>query len=286
MSVGCGLATSLMNLHLLYISSEKYNPILRSPEPGSEYLVNIFDLKDILLGDKLIEDFEISKTAIRKISQYFKDVTNTYVVLLMKESGEHLSDVRFLKSHELDGDIFSGLVTAISDMVKEVCNKISFSSGDLNAPESIFNYGKFKMKIMSGEFIRLVVISTQKISKLTREKSLELIDEYEEIHRVDLKLFNGNIIKFKGFPAMAKEKLDLRLNAKSKLNLNQLCIYDKNSMVIYVLKNWYEEMKIKRNLTSFYPEMIPKILMRELGMEKDEARYWTYDLFKNNMLIQ
>jgi len=45
-------------------------------------------------------------------------------------------------------------------------------------------------------------------------------------------------------------------------------------------------MKIKSEFTSFYPLMVPKILMRELGMNKKEARYWTYDLFKNKMFIQ
>jgi len=285
MSVGCGFSTSIMDLNIIYISNKKYNPILRRPEPGSEHLVNIPNLKDILLGDKLIEDINISKNKIKRISQHFEDVTNTHVVLLMKKSGEHLSDIRYLESHNLDGDIFSGLIAAISNLGEEVGEQISFSQGDTSAPELTINYRKFKINIMDGEFIRVAIISDQEISDLIKEKSQVLVDEYEELHMVDLKLFSGNITQFKDFPAMAKKRLDLGLNEKNKLNINQLYKYDKNSMILYVLKNWYEKMKIESNLTSFYPVMIPKILMRELGMEKDEAHYWTYDLFKNNVII-
>ncbi len=286
MSVGCGLATSIMDLDILYISNDKYNSILRRPEPGSEKLKNIHDLKNILLGDKLIEDINISKNSINKISQYFKNITDTHIVLLMKKTGEHLSDIRFLNSHNLEGDIFSGLVTAINNLGEEVGKQIGFPQSDINTPELTFNFKEFKLNVMNGEFIRIVIISNDKIGELMREKSLELIDEYEEIHMIDLKNFNMEITKFNDFPAMTKEKLDLRLNEKSKLNIDQLYKYDKNTMIIYIFKKWYEKMKIKSEFTSFYPVMVPKILMRELGMKKKEARYWTYDLFKNNVFIQ
>jgi len=55
MSVGCGIATTIFNLDLLYINNKRYNQYLRRPEPGSEILINVPNPFDIYQDDKLIE---------------------------------------------------------------------------------------------------------------------------------------------------------------------------------------------------------------------------------------
>ena len=55
MSVGCGIAASIFNINLLYISNDQYNPELRKPTPGSEMLIHIPKPFEIYKDDKLIE---------------------------------------------------------------------------------------------------------------------------------------------------------------------------------------------------------------------------------------
>ncbi len=286
MSVGCGVASSIMDLDILYVSNTKYNVMLRRPEPGSEKLVNLPNLQSVLLGDKLIEDLNISRDTIEKISEYFKDITSTHIVLLIKKTGELLSEIRYIESHNLDADVFSGLITAITDIGGELRKQLNIHKGDINSTELEFNFKGFMINLINGEFIRLAIISDEKISELMKENSIQLVDEYEAIHFDGLRNFNGEINQFNDFLAKAKERLDLNLNEKCSLNLEQIHRYDKNITIIYILKRWYNKMKLKTHLTSFYPILIPKVLIRELGITREEANYWTYDLFRNNMYTQ
>ncbi len=286
MSVGCGIASSIMDLDILYVGNTKYNVMLRRPEPGYEKLVNLPNLNSVLLGDKSIEDLNISKETIEKISKYFKDITSTHVVLLIKKTGELLSEIRYLESHNLKADVLSGFITAITSIGGELKNQLNIHQGDSDPLQMELKFKGFTVNLINGEFIYLALINDGKIGELVKENSIQLVDEYEAIHTDGLRNFNCKITQFNDFPARAKEKLDLNLNEKCSLNLEQIHRYDKNITIIYILKRWYNKMKLKTHLTSFYPILIPKILVRELGITIEEANYWTYDLFRNNLLIQ
>jgi len=168
----------------------------------------------------------------------------------------------------------------------ELRKQLNIHGAGIDSTELEFNFKGFMINLINGEFIRLAIISDEKIGELMKENSIQLVDEYEAIHIDGLRNFNREINQFKDFPAKAKERLDLNLNEKCSLNLEQIHRYDKNITIIYVLKRWYNKMKLKTHLTSFYPILIPKVLIRELGISIEEANYWTYDLFRNNMYIQ
>ncbi|TXT61200.1 MAG: hypothetical protein BAJALOKI1v1_1160005 [Promethearchaeota archaeon] len=286
MSAGCGLATSILDLDILYVGNEKYNTALRRPEPGSEILENFPNPKKILMNDKLIEDMEVSRSKVLQISQYFKDITNTHIIYLALKTGILLSQISYIESHELDENVFAGFVSGLSEFTKEVAKNLGKSQSSIshNKPNSMDCYG-FKMTIFNGEYIRLIVISNESVGNLMGEKLYKFLDEYENFHIDDLRVFTGVIDNFSDFPEKMKEMLAIDLNEKCILNKNKIYQYQKNPTIIYVLNDWYEKIRATSALTSFYPVTIPNVLMRELGIDEKEARYWTYDLFKEKMII-
>jgi hypothetical protein len=58
MSLGCGVAASIFNIDLLYVSNNNYDPILRRPVPGSEILKQIPNPLDVCKRDIDYEKFK------------------------------------------------------------------------------------------------------------------------------------------------------------------------------------------------------------------------------------
>ena len=287
MSVACGLTTSLLDLDILYVDNDNYNEELRRPEPGSERLVNFPKPKEKLLDYKLLNDMEISKNKISQIAQYFEDITTTHIVYLMLKTGIELSSINYLRNHSLNGDLFSGFISAMSSFEEEICDGLGIDSEDINKDgrELTLNYKDFKVNVINGKFTRVVSITDKAIGKIMKDKLYQLIDEYENIHYEELSSSKVEMSMYQDFPKITKDTLDLGLNEPSQLNSEKLYQYKKNPTILYVLNNWYQRMMITTTLDSFYPSRIPTILRRKLGMDKEEARYWTYDLFKAEMII-
>ncbi len=68
------------------------------------------------------------------------------------------------------------------------------------------------------------------------------------------------------------------------INKDNLAQYKKSLTSYYTVNEWFDKMKANDAIDSFFPGMVPKVLMRELGMEEEKACYWTYDLFKANLI--
>ncbi len=288
MSVTCGIAASMFDLDVLYVGSGRYSSTLRRPEPGTEKLIHFPNPNELLKNIKFIEDFELSKERVDQISKYFKDVTNTSIIFLVySKSGVVLSKVDYLKNHDLDPDIFGGFLSAVDGWginLSEIL-KLNTHGDGIKDAEIEINFQNFKITISYGEFTRIILISDESTGDLMKKKLQQLLKEYESKHFKDLKDFTGEITQFNDFPESAKNKLDLRLNEKSIINSDKIYKYKRNESLIYMLKEWYEKMKIEDATVSFYPAKIPEILIFQLDINLREARYWTYDLFNFNMII-
>jgi len=284
MSVGAALATIILDLDILYVSNTKYNISIGAPEPGKEKLKYISDLKDILKGDKLINEMEISEKTYESLTRYFKDISNTHLIILSEiESSVTLSSIKYLKTHKLDDDLYSGFIDAISKFWMRLKQDLEFSELKESGSDFEINYKDYKITILNSKYIRLIIISDQNLGNLFREKTLELIEDYEKKHEEELKEKSPKISKYNDFPKMAKDALDLQINEECIIDTDKLRQYNKNSTVKYVLKMWNQKMISKGIFHSFYPFIIPKQFIRELGMSEEEACYWTYDLLKHKV---
>ncbi len=272
---------------MLYVNSERYNAILRRPEPGTETLVSFPNLNELLRKDKLLQDFEISREKIEQISQFFKDVSNTRIVLLQLKYGNILSKIEYLENHNLKENAFGGLISAFNNWSEEVSEmlKPKLKQNEIESPELEMILKNFKVTMTNGEFARLILISDDKVGVIMKKKLRNLIDKYEIKHHNELESCDGDLSRFLDFPEEGKKQLDLALNEECIINTDEIYKYDKNPTLLFMLKEWYEKMKIDECKSSFYPATIPKVLIFKLDIDMKEARYWTYDLFKANMII-
>ncbi len=167
MSVGSGLATSILDVDILYVNNDKYNEVLRRPEPGSEQLINFESPKYILVNDKLIEDVEISRKRMAQVSEYFKDVTTTHIIYLALKSGDLLSKIDYLDNHKLKEDLFSGYISVLNDHGKEYSEGLGIQSARSNKKPTHFSvdYERFKVNVFNGKFARLIFITDSSIKE-------------------------------------------------------------------------------------------------------------------------
>jgi hypothetical protein len=145
----------------------------------------------------------------QKIADKFKDIANLrQVMILHKVSGGCIFQQSF--GGELDGDLISGFLTAISSFETELKPK-TIPKKESESGGFEINYKDYKILLFEGTLISMAYIVEESPSEEFRKQAQSLIGEYEENYRGHLVEWHGEIDPFKTSGQLIAKKLELSL---------------------------------------------------------------------------
>jgi len=252
----------LIGIVIMYMVSRSKNSGGTASDKGFGALERATKKED-KLGDPNIEEKS-------QISQYFRDATSTHAVLAVhNEQGTCLSKAYWLLGKGLNEDLVTGFFSAIGSFDQELGNQLGKKTAEGGVKQ--FDWGDLSVTMIDGAHLRICILSDHRIGFVMKTRAIQLMKDYETKHLTDLKYFEGDVRKFGDFPAIVERELDTSLNHKSKIDVMRLI--DAKELPKDVVNVFHNMNRLDEE---FFPETIPAILMRELGMKEIDAFYTTY----------
>ncbi|MHA1150834.1 MAG: hypothetical protein ACTSR8_21650 [Promethearchaeota archaeon] len=160
MSVGCGIASSIFDLNILYINNERYNPVLRRPEPGSEVLVRVPNPFDIYQDDKIYDglkylnslNFSLAKDVFNNIKSSSRNPLFPELIASIAEILYHWDAINYsgaLKSITKVREIIQKLSVKLSKIQKDLINIINSWEEYLRLIDDRIKMGKSEVEKIS-----------------------------------------------------------------------------------------------------------------------------------------
>jgi hypothetical protein len=210
---------------------------------------------------------------INTYADYFEDVTSLQIVLAIHPSGVTVSKCYYNSGKGIQENLVSAALSVITTFQSEISDQMGMEVEKSKEKIQTVDYENFTITVLDGQSLRIAIISNQKLRERMREKCSRLLREYEKKHEYDLLYFSGETTTFEDFPQIVEKELDGKLNKKCIINHLSLLSYD-------------APKKVKKTLASIYnmedilsPIKIPPILIREGGLDPQEAKFYTYDAY-------
>ncbi|MGV9172002.1 MAG: hypothetical protein ACOC44_08090 [Promethearchaeia archaeon] len=213
-----------------------------------------------------------SEAEIYEIVKYFDNITSLQIIMgIHRVSGTAFSEVKYNQGENIKANLISGFLTAISSFEEAIGSRMrkEFCKSEKKAVQ----YGEFTITFFDGESLRIGFITGDLMGEMMKKKCENLLTNYEEKHRRDLENFIGDKDLFSDFSKEIEKELDVELNYPCKINPEMLDKYDGSRSVRKVLENMYEMGDV------ILPKDLVPILMREAGLTKINAKFYTYDAY-------
>ena len=219
---------------------------------------------------------------IKTYADYFEDVTSLQIVLAIHPSGVTVSKCYYNAGKGIQENLVSAALSVITTFQSEISDQMGMEVDEektgLAAIEDEYkvqtvDYENFSITVIDSKLLRIAVISNNRLRERMREKCIELLKIYEKKHEYNLVYFSGETTIFEDFPQVVEKELDGKLNQKCIINHISLLSYDAPKRVRKTLASMYSMEDI------MIPAKIPPILVREGGLELQEARFYTYDAY-------
>jgi len=151
----------------------------------------------------------------QKIANKFQDIAHLrQLMIFYKESGSCIFQQSF--GGELDGDLISGFLTAISSFETELKPKTLLKKESQSDGFEI-NYKDYKILLFEGTLTRMAYIVEGTPSEEFRKLAQSLIGEYEENYHGYLVEWHGDVAPFKTSGQLIAKRLEISLNWPHKL---------------------------------------------------------------------
>ncbi len=206
-------------------------------------------------------------------ADYFEDVTSLQIVLAIHPSGVTVSKCYYNSGKGIQENLVSAALSVITTFQSEISDQMGMEVNRSKEKIQTVDYENFTITVLDGQLLRIAVISNHKLHELMREKCMHMLHEYEKKHEYDLLYFSGETTTFEDFPQIVEKELDGKLNHKCIINHISLLSYDAPKRVRKTLASMYNMEDI------MIPAKIPPILIREGGLDPQEARFYTYDAY-------
>ncbi len=152
----------------------------------------------------------------RKIAQKFQDVANLrHILILHRASSGCLYQQSF--GDELDGDLISGFLSAISSFQTEL-KPGKLPQKEVKTGGFELSYQDYKILLFHGEHISLALIYEETLSEQFRIRAQLFVQEYESTYHKFLVTWRGDITPFKTSYQFIAEKLEISLIWPHKLH--------------------------------------------------------------------
>lgn len=217
----------------------------------------------------------VNRESMAQIATYVKDVSNIrYIVITSLHTGGALAKVDLSKG-EIDEDLFGGFLSAITSFKKEMTKKLPTvqqpqgQEGKSESYHEILSHG-FNIIAVDGNFLRLSVISDDKLEGLIRQKLVNALFSYENIHQDELKYFDGNLAPFRDFEGFIRDELDVGLKVPSTIDTDQIPALEAPAEFQRILTELGEKGE------HFYPTALPRLITNRTALAATDAVYYTY----------
>ncbi|MFX1353161.1 MAG: nitrous oxide reductase family maturation protein NosD, partial [Promethearchaeota archaeon] len=212
-------------------------------------------------------------------AQYFKDITSILTVLAIhNESGLCLSKIALHGGIGLDENLFTGFISAIGSFKNELAKQMGLQVRGEGGDNTIM-YNEFTITLMDGEYLRLGLVSYQSLGDLIKQQCGQVLRDYEIKHANDLINFDGELQVFNDFKDAIETGLDMNINKKCIINVEQLKKYDAPESFKSILDDF------KSKPEGFYPTEITLTLVREIDISDQEAHFMVYEAYKNQIFL-
>ncbi|MFX0137144.1 MAG: hypothetical protein ACFFDN_26125, partial [Candidatus Hodarchaeota archaeon] len=218
----------------------------------------------------------------RKIANKVKDAQNLkHCIILEKNSGASIFDQGF-GDIELDSDLISGFLTAISAFQTEIAVKGKKKEEATGGFE--LSYADFKILLTDGELSRFAFILQDKPGDSFRKVAQETVNQFETDYGAHLREWDGALKPFSTANLLLASKFEtglsqaLRIRTLSEKEIKNLS--DLSSVLVKIAKSQQEQKRGK-----FFVDDIMNIAMQARKEQPYEIYYDIYNLYKNRIFI-
>ncbi|MFX0033155.1 MAG: hypothetical protein ACFE9P_10860, partial [Candidatus Hermodarchaeota archaeon] len=194
------------------------------------------------------------------------------------ESGLCLSKIALHGGIGLDENLFTGFISAIGSFKNELAKQMGLQVRGEGGDNTIM-YNEFTITLMDGEYLRLGLVSYQSLGDLIKQQCGQVLRDYEIKHANDLINFDGELQVFNDFKDAIETGLDMNINKKCIINVEQLKKYDAPESFKSILDDF------KSKPEGFYPTEITLTLVREIDISDQEAHFMVYEAYKNQIFL-
>ncbi|NVM53064.1 MAG: hypothetical protein HWN66_05130 [Candidatus Helarchaeota archaeon] len=169
------------------------------------FIVAIFGIRQFYVKPKRRRKIE----GYKLIANKFQDIANLrHLLILHKASAGCLYQQSF--GDELDGDLISGFLSAISTFQTEL-KPVKLPREEVKTGGFELSYQDYKILLFHGDLISLALIHEETLSEQFRQRAQLFVQEYETAYRKFLIDWRGDITPFKTSYQFIAEKLELSL---------------------------------------------------------------------------
>ncbi len=218
----------------------------------------------------------------KKIANKVKDAQNLkHCIILEKNSGASIFDQGF-GDIDLDSDLISGFLTAISAFQTEIAIKGKKKDEATGGFE--LNYADFKILLTDGELSRFAFILQDKPSDSFRSVAQETVNQFEGDYRSYLIDWDGAVKPFGTANRLLASKFEiglsqaLRVKKLSEKEMKHLS--DLSAALVRIAKSQQQQKSGK-----FFVNDIMQIAVQARKEPDYEIYYEIYNLYKNRILI-
>jgi parallel beta-helix repeat protein len=230
------------------------------------------------ITEKVKKSRKLDEEQISK-ADYFKDITSILTILAIhKDSGLCLSKLALHGGIGLDENLFTGFISAMGSFKDELAKQMGLRLRDGGGDNTI-EYNEFTITLMEGEYLRLGLVSYNSLGDLIKKQCGQVLRAYELEHINELQNFDGEIQIFDDFEEAIESGLELNLNKKCTINMNQLHKFDAPESFIKILNDFNSRSE------GFYPAEISLAFMQELNISDQEANFMLYKAYKNQIFL-
>ena len=215
---------------------------------------------------------------INLYADYFTDVISIQIVLAIHPSGVTVSKCYYNSGEGIQENLVSAALSVITTFQSEITDQMGMEVKKSSQIIQTVDYENFTITVLDGKSLRIAIISNQKLREMMREKCMQMLNNYEKKHQDDLSNFSGETTVFEDFPQIVEKDLDGKLNKRCIVNHISLLSYDAPKRVRKTLASMYNMED------EIYPSKIPAILVREGGLNLNEAKFYTYDAYISYVL--
>ncbi|MFX1259878.1 MAG: TIGR02710 family CRISPR-associated CARF protein [Promethearchaeota archaeon] len=267
MSIGFGIAATIFNLDILYVSNTNYNPLLRRPEPGSENLIYIPNPIEIYQDDKLIEGLNFLRslnfTYANKVFNNVKELStkplfpellaNIAQLLYLWDMVDYKKAYTFLRNfknriHILTSDISQiredivKILGSWEDYLETIYDQIEKGEKDNNEPE------KLSSLLIYDTFInaeRDFYKKNYNSAGMKYYRIIEMINQFVLLNKYNINTQNP---QYNNLPIDTKELLK-NLDQSNQDNVELIILNQYNEIWKFIYNNLLHEKEFKeRNL--------------------------------------
>lgn len=222
---------------------------------------------------------KVDKKNISDEAQYFHDTTNILEIYAIdEESGTCLSKLSYrLEDEAPNEDLLCNYITAIYAFKNELIIKAKTDISGIDIFNLEFN-GLF-ITVLTGEILRIVINSNDRLGVLMREKCISILNNYEREHYADIAFFDGCVNSFSDFPQFVEKELDGGLKEMCSVEIKNLVWLDSPNDLKKLMIRLYKSTKI------FFPAKLATLITRILEIDRTLANYYIYLMWSKAIIV-